>query len=64
MVTALRFQTKEGEKLVSLGQLVLYLFERLPKKEQEKFLAEVEPFVMGGLPVPTGSVMTSDPGWE
>jgi hypothetical protein len=44
MVTAIAFETPEGEKMVSLADIVVFLFEQLPKAKREKFLKEAEPF--------------------
>ena len=44
MVTAIAFETATGEKMVSLADIVMFLFEQLPKNKQAKFLKEVEPF--------------------
>jgi hypothetical protein len=44
MVTAIAFETATGEKMVSLADIVMYLFEQLPKNKQAKFLKEAEPF--------------------
>lgn len=44
MVTAIAFETATGEKLVSLADIVIFLFEQLPKGKQAKFLKEAESF--------------------
>jgi hypothetical protein len=44
MVTAITFETESGEKMVSLADIVMFLFKQLPKDKQAKFLKEAEPF--------------------
>lgn len=44
MVTAISFETATGEKMVGLADIVLFLFEQLPKNKQEKFLKDVPKF--------------------
>lgn len=47
MVTAIKFETLEGRKLVGLADIVMFLFEQLPADKQAKFLKEVPPFKVG-----------------
>ena len=44
MVTAITFETESGEKMVGLADIVLFLFEQLPKDKREKFLRDVPEF--------------------
>ena len=47
MVTTVILETPMGMKTVGLADIVLFLFEQLPKDKREKFLREVPSFRFG-----------------